>query len=253
MPIYTVYTKIESNVPTENLLYDFAVYRMDSKKNKHYLVNQVTKQTLQSNYETQRHNTIDITDPVTTTYMVEIMVYRKHFNNVFPALTKPFIRMYTLNDLMSGKACSEKKRGNACYFESEGESKPVSAGDNTIPLKITVPERQFIAKNYPVGSPKDPFAKNLIETDIERRLNHYTFPDQGWTSLCGPAALFYCLQKDRPDIYAQSARELWQYGRTKIGMLEITPSNSYKPLSGSFYKPTTTGQKKVSGLDSRLR
>jgi hypothetical protein len=41
--------------------------------------------------------------------------------------------------------------------------------------------------------------------------------------VCGPAAFFYCLQKDRPDVYAQAARELWRYGKTRIGNLKIEP------------------------------
>lgn len=37
MPTYSVYTKITSNVPTENLRYDLANYQMDSvRKNTFY-------------------------------------------------------------------------------------------------------------------------------------------------------------------------------------------------------------------------
>ncbi|WP_265694082.1 hypothetical protein [Providencia rustigianii] len=247
MSTYTVSTKIESNVPADNLLYDLTIYRMDSSKKKHYILSGISKQPVQPNYETLKHQTSDTTDPTTTIYMVEIMLYRKHLGNVSPALKEPFIRMYTLDDLIAGKACSEKKRENACYFESTGQTELESKGDNTIELRISVPERQFIAKEYPVGSPRDLFKKDLFEFELVQRLDHFDYPYQGSTSLCGPAALFYSLLIDRPDIYKQVARELWQYGTTKIGKLRITPGNSCKRPSGSFYYDN--GRVKVSGLD----
>ncbi|PHM70022.1 transposase [Xenorhabdus kozodoii] len=154
--------------------------------------------------------------------------------------------MYTLGEFVAGKACSDNKRENACYFESTAETKPVSDGDNTIELKITIPERVFIAKEYPVGHEKDPFEKSKIESEIQDRIAKKTYPRQGWASLCGPAAFFYCLQKDRPDIYEQSARELWKYGKTKIGRLEIKPGDGCRHPSGSFYN---NGAPTISGLD----
>lgn len=247
MSIYSVYTKIESNVSADKLLYDLTIYRMDSKKRKHYILSGVSKQPVQSNYETLKHQTIDTVDPTTTIYMVEIILYRKHLGNVFPALKEPFIRMYTLDELITGKACSEKKRENACYFESTGHTESESKGDNTIELRLTVPERQFIAKEYPVDTQKDLFKKDLFDFELTTRLDHFDYPDQGSTSLCGPAALFYSLLMDRPDIYEQSARELWKYGTTKIGRLRITPGDNCKKPSGSFYYEN--GTVKVRGLD----
>lgn len=247
MSIYSVYTKIESNVSADKLLYDLTIYRMDSKKRKHYILSGVSKQPVQSNYETLKHQTIDTVDPTTTIYMVEIILYRKHLGNVFPALKEPFIRMYTLDELVTGKACSEKKRENACYFESTGHTESESKGDNTIELRLTVPERQFIAKEYPVDTQKDLFKKDLFDFELTARLDHFDYPYQGTTSLCGPAALFYSLLMDRPDIYEQSARELWQYGITKIGRLRIIPGNSCKRPFGSFYYES--GREKISGLD----
>ncbi|WP_239450328.1 MULTISPECIES: hypothetical protein [Proteus] len=162
MSVYSVYTKIESNVPANNLLYDLSIYRMDENKRKIYLLPLVSKQSLQSNYETLKHQTVDTDDPLITTYIVEIMLYRKNRLLTQQALKKPFRRLYTLEDLTLGKACSEKKRENACYFESSGQTKLANEGDNTIKLQLTVPERQFIAKEYPIGSAKDPFEKSLF-------------------------------------------------------------------------------------------
>ncbi|MDC9580044.1 hypothetical protein PSI15_00335 [Xenorhabdus sp. PR6a] len=234
MPTYTVQTKIESNVPAENLLYDLTIYRQDAKGNFHILLD-VFREKLQSNYATQQHVTQVTDDSLSVIYIMQMMLYRKHGSNTIQALQAPFKKMYTLGEFVSGKACSDKKRENACYFESTIETKPVSDGDNTVELKITVPERPFIAKEYPVGHPHDPFEKRKIESQIQDRLSKRTYPDQNGASLCGPAAFFYCLQIDRPDIYEQAARELWKYGKTKIGQLEIKPGEGCRHPKGTFY------------------
>ncbi|MDC9605552.1 hypothetical protein [Xenorhabdus griffiniae] len=131
MPIYTVYTKIESNVPAENLLYDLIIYRKDAKGNHHILLD-IFQAQLQSNYETQQHVTKETDDDLSVTYIMQIMLYRKHGSNTIQALQAPFKKMYTLGEFVEGKACSDKKRENACYFESTIETKPVSDGDNTV-------------------------------------------------------------------------------------------------------------------------
>ncbi|WP_047683320.1 MULTISPECIES: hypothetical protein [Xenorhabdus] len=245
MPTYTVYTKIESNVPAENLLYDLIIYRKDAKGNHHILLD-IFQAQLQSNYETQQHVTEETDDDLSVTYIMQIMLYRKHGSNTIQALQAPFRKMYTLGEFVEGKACSDKKRENACYFESTIETKPVSDGDNTVELKLTVPERAFIAKEYPIGHKDDPFEKSKFESELQNRISKRSVPDQGGASLCGPAAFFYCLQMDRPDIYEQAARELWEHGRTKIGQLEIKPGDGCRHPKGTFYNEYGT---RISGLD----
>ncbi|MDE9543709.1 hypothetical protein [Xenorhabdus bovienii] len=245
MPTYTVYTKIESNVPAEKLLYDFIIYRQDAAGNHHVLLD-VAQAQLQSNYETEKHITQETEDDFSVTYIMQIMLYRKHGSNTIQALQTPFKKMYTLGELVADKAYLDKKRENVCYFESTIETKPVSEGDNTVELKITIPERMFIAEEYPIGHPDDPFEKSKIESEIQGRLSKTTVPDQGGASLCGPAAFFYCLQMDRPDIYEQAARELWEHGKTKIGQLEIKPGDGCRHPKGSFYNQYGA---RISGLD----
>jgi hypothetical protein len=245
MPTYTVSTQIKSNVPAEKLLYDLIISRQDAEGNHHILLD-VEKAQLQSNYETQKHVTQETNDDLSVTYIMQIMLYRKHGSNTIQALQAPFKKMYTLDEFVEGKACSEKKRENACYFESTIETKPVSEGDNTVELKITIPERAFIAEEYPIGHNDDPFEKSKVESQIQNRLSKKDFPDQNGASLCGAAALFYCLQMDRPDIYEQAARELWLHGRTKIGQLEINPSNGCRHPKGTFYDEDG---ERISGLD----
>lgn len=51
---------------------------------------------------------------------------------------------------------------------------------------------------------------------------------------------------DRPDIYKQAVNELWLYGKTKIGALNIVPSNSCRHPMGAFYD--AYGER-VKGID----
>lgn len=98
--------------------------------------------------------------------------------------------------------------------------------------------RVFNDRGYPMGSPGDPFEKQLIidqlrvrvarahgrQTNSQMRLPVY--PDQDRTSLCGPAVFFYALLMDRPDLYVQSIIDLWETGETTIGRLHIKPSHT---------------------------
>lgn len=234
MPVYYVSTRINSNVPPSSILYDLCIYRMDSKRNKYPIVD-VKQQPLQDNYETQPHVTENISEPFSTIYIMEVTLYRKSMLKTVCVSPTPFTRMYTLAEFASGKAWSSVKRENPCYFESTATTKLKSEGDNTVTVNISKPERPFIAQEYPIGSPQDPFEKGIIEQQIKYRFNLVDYPNQISASVCGPAAFFYCLQKDRPDVYAQAASELWQYGKTKIGELEITPSNGCRHPTGYFY------------------
>ncbi|MGB7799558.1 hypothetical protein [Buttiauxella sp.] len=241
MSVYHVSTRISSNLPASEILYDLFIYRMDSERNKHAIVD-VKQQAPQANYETQLHVTEEICEPLSTIYIMEVMLYRKTMLKTLCVSPQPFTKMYTLEDFASGKAWSSIKRENPCYFQSTGTTKRVSEGDNTVVVKISKPERPFIAKEYPIGSPQDPFKKSLIEQQINNRFNQVDYPNQFNASLCGPAAFFYCLQKDRPDVYVQAAQELWQYGKTKIGKLEITLGVGCCHPTGHFYGD-------ISGID----
>jgi len=246
MPVYCLSTRIHSNVPAGSLLYDLCIYRMDSSRNKFSLVD-VKQQPFLGNYETQRHLTGNINDSLSTIYIMEVRLYRKTMLHTHSVTPVPFTKMYTLKEFSSGKAWSPVKRENPCYFESIGTMKPENQGGETKRIKITIPERPFIAKEYPIGNPQDPFEKNIIERQIDERFNGFDFPNQIAASVCGPAAFFYCLQKDRPDAYAQAARELWRYGKTKIGDLVISPGEGCRHPTGTFYYDD--GRPKIAGTD----
>lgn len=245
MAIYQLKTRIHSNVPIDSLLYDLYIYRMDSSRNKYILID-VKQQSLQGNYETQSHMTENINEPLTTIYIMEVKLYRKTMLHTHCVTPLPFTKMYTLEEFASGKAKSPVKRENPCYFESKGTLKPEKQGREIVHVEISRPKRPFIAKKYPIGTPQDPFEENSIAIDIQERFYHRSYPYQNSASVCGPAAFFYCLQMDRPDIYAQAAHELWQYGKTKIGALEISPSEGCRHPDGFFYNAYGP---KITGLD----
>lgn len=111
----------------------------------------------------------------------------------------------------------------------------------------------------------NPFDKNLIiKTLKERMVNlvgsnyHITnatlpainnptesyYPDQGPTSLCGPAAFFYCLLIDRPDLYVKCVIDLWEKGEVKIKNLTIKPSEDCKKP-----KSLENDRYKINGID----
>ncbi|NYS28399.1 hypothetical protein [Pantoea sp. WMus005] len=248
MPKYNFYTKIESNVPVSNLFYDLNVYKNDANNKKHILLS-VTQQPIDPGYYTQPHDTNETDDDLSVIYIIEINLYRKHGGKLISVLSSPAKKMYTLGEIASGKAYSKNKRENICYFETKTQTKPTNDnGDENIHnVKITCLERSFIAKEYPIGSPDNPFDRRKIENQIASRMNHSSYPDQGRTSLCGPASFFYCLQMDRPDVYKQAAYELWLYGKTKIGTLDISPGDGCRHPKGAFYDDY--GREAVSGLD----
>ncbi|WP_260604746.1 hypothetical protein [Campylobacter sp. MIT 99-7217] len=71
------------------------------------------------------------------------------------------------------------------------------------------------------------YATNAALPAISNHINSY-YPDQGHTSLCGPAVFFYCLLVDRPDLYVKCVIDLWEKGEAQIKNLKIKPSKSCK-------------------------
>lgn len=189
MTVYRLSTRIHSNAPSDSILYDLCIYRMDSER-KRFLLIDVKQQPIQANYETLKHSTDNIGESLTTIYIMEVTLYRKTMLHTHCVTASPFTRMYTLEELASGKAWSSVKRENPCYFVASGTSKLESEGGNIVSVNISKQDRPFIAEQYPVGGPQDPFEKSIIEEQIKNRFNHITYPNQNVGSLCGPAAFF---------------------------------------------------------------
>lgn len=151
MPTYTISTQIRSNVEPDEILYDLLIYRMDSQRNKHILV-EVTQQQILSNYETQRHITQETADPLSTMYIMEVILYRKRMLGASRVHDTPFTKMYSLGEFSSGRAWSAIKRENPCFFVTTGYTRRVKPGETYIQdVIISSPERPFIAKEYPIG------------------------------------------------------------------------------------------------------
>ncbi|MHB3144881.1 hypothetical protein ACYBT1_23325, partial [Klebsiella pneumoniae] len=76
MAVYKLSTRIRSNVPTDSLLYDLCIYRMDSRRNKYCLID-VKQQPFSGTYETQTHMTGNVDESLSTIYIMEMNLYRK--------------------------------------------------------------------------------------------------------------------------------------------------------------------------------
>ena len=116
MAVYHLSTRINSNIPADSLRYDLCIYRMDAERNKHPLID-VKQQPFKGSYETQSHLTGNIDVSLSTIYIMEMKLYRKTMLHTHLITHEPFTKMYTLEELSSGKAWSPVKRENPCYFE----------------------------------------------------------------------------------------------------------------------------------------
>ncbi|ENW96335.1 hypothetical protein [Acinetobacter sp. NIPH 298] len=96
------------------------------------------------------------------------------------------------------------------------------------------------------GESKDPFSKAQIEAGLQSRLNE-PLPNQDFTSLCGPAAYFFCLINLSQSKYKLAVKQLWETGQTKIGELEIKPSLNGSRRVKNFYM--TSGDPKIPPID----
>lgn len=121
-----------------------------------------------------------------------------------------------------------------------------SAGIGTPVTTQTICNRPFIAYEHGIGDPLDPFAWNVIEGQLRERLNHEKYPDQEYTSLCGPAAFFYCLLMKHPAFYRIAVQQLWQTGEAQIARLIIKPKDACKRPKDFFYANNTP---RILGID----
>lgn len=104
----------------------------------------------------------------------------------------------------------------------------VAASTGTTVTNQTITKRPFVAEEHGICDPKDPFAKAVIDKQLADRLARKTFPNQRQTSLCGPAAFFYCLQIKHPAFYRMVVEGLWRTGEAQIARLHITPHEKTK-------------------------
>ncbi|EOX8477478.1 hypothetical protein AIT98_000586 [Salmonella enterica subsp. indica] len=115
-------------------------------------------------------------------------------------------------------------------------------GNDIHDYEFEIPDKGgcFRVKDLKSGQ-TDPFTFENVQKELDVRMlepdkktgirlstDPAYYPSQGDSSLCGMAAFYYCLLKDRHDIYFQTIEDLWLTGRTLLGMLEIKPGKSCK-------------------------
>lgn len=124
------------------------------------------------------------------------------------------------------------------YMESTATTKIVTSDISKNNFELALNRNrifQCIDPGSKPGESKDPFSKAQIEAGLQSRLNE-PFPDQDFTSLCGPAAYFFCLINLSPLKYKLAVKQLWETGQTEIGELSIQPSENGCRRVKNFYR-----------------
>lgn len=245
MAIYNIYAKIKTKVNHEYLMYEMELYKSDNKGNKTYALEPTGLQPLQADKKTLLHPSLDISDPENTSYILSIHIYHKIGAQEHDVLQEPMTAIVPLKGFLT----DDKNWGISREFEyDETTQKTRYRGVDLYRLTIRYRERAFEAKEHPKGDHYDPFTKEIIQNALRSRLmlTKTDLPDQGDASLCGPAAFFYSLLIDRPDLYKQMVKELWESGKTKIGKLKIEPGEDCRHPTG-FFNPDNTPR--VSPID----
>lgn len=247
MTVYNISTSIATKNNHEDIIYEMELYKKDDKGNKIYALKSTGKQPLQAHNKTLVHPSLDISDPENTSYILELDLYHKLVAKDYKVLKEPMTAIIPLKGFIT----LDKNWGLSREFQYNETVKETQSGTLSIyKVKITLKPRVFEVKEHPVGDPLDPFTKVEIEKVLQKRLaKNYNFPDQHYSSLCGPAAFFYCLLMDRSDLYEQVVKELWESGKTKIGTLKIKPSDNCRHPSNFFINDSQRCVPKVPCID----
>jgi len=247
MTIYNVSTYIKTKSNLEYIFYEMELYKIDDKGNKVYALKSTGTQNLQADNRTSVHSSLDISDPEDTSYILRINLFHKIGGKKYEVLPEPMTAIIPLKGFLT----SDKKWGLSREFEYD-ETVEKTQNGYTIVYNEKVPfkPRAFEVKEHPVGDPLDPFSKEKIEASLRSRLAKANYPDQANSMLCGPAAFFYCLFIDRPDLYKQMVKELWESGKTKIGTLKLEPGYDCRHPKNFFDYDERVGiYPKVLGID----
>lgn len=119
-------------------------------------------------------------------------------------------------------------------------------------------------KSYSDDDNRQPFDEKRIKAEIKARrfktlytesigglsLRQLAYPNQADTSLCGPAAFWYCVLKDKPDLYEKAALDLLNHGRAQVRGLTISPTSANRHPKNIYKKSNYNAN--MSGLDWML-
>ena len=256
MTIYNISTYIKTKTDPKYIVYEMELYKIDDKDNKVYALKSTGKQNLQADKRTLVHSSLDISDPENTSYILELNLFHKIGNDEYEVLPEPMTAIIPLKGFLT----ADKKWGSSREFEYNETTEKTQNGHVFIySVKVSFKSRAFEAKEHPVGDPLDPFSKEKIDEGLKSRLAKEKignsvvkkdYPNQDQAMLCGPAAFFYCLLMDRPDLYKQMVKELWESGKTKIGTLKLEPSYDCRHPKNFFDYDIIKGiYPKISAID----
>jgi hypothetical protein len=64
-----------------------------------------------------------------------------------------------------------------------------------------------------------------VVAGLRERLADATKIDTSNVNLCGPAALFYCVLQDKPELYVKFVIDLFTSGSARLGTISVTPGD----------------------------
>lgn len=241
MAIYTIQAQIKSNAVCDKLSYKMKVYRYHNGQPQYALPLTGTT-SFQSGYITQKHQSVDLKDDeAKALYILELQLYKDNGSGPQQLSGVMGTSIYCFG------SSQEIQPSYVDYYETSSNTQQSSNGQINLLLNcISKKTRIFETTEHPQGDQYDPFTLEIITALIQKRLPalggtsqsgqqskltlyllKYSsdYPNQGTSSLCGAAAVFYCLQQDRPDLYRQIVLDLWNRGKTSLGDWMIKPSN----------------------------
>ncbi|WP_218777145.1 hypothetical protein, partial [Gilliamella apicola] len=244
--VYNISTYIKTKTDPKYIVYEMELYKIDDKGNKIYALESTGKQNLQADKRTSVHSSLDISDPENTSYILELNLFHKIGNDEYEVLPEPMTAIIPLKGFLT----PDKKWGLSREFEYNETTEKTQNGHVFIySVKVSFKSRAFEVKEHPAGDPLDPFSKEEVEKGLLLRLAKVDYPDQDRSMLCGPAAFFYCLLIDRPDLYKQMVKELWESGKTKICTLKIEPGYDCRHPTNFFKNEPPGYLPKVPAID----
>lgn len=255
MTKYFAQIKIDTQVPNENLYYTMAVTRNDGV-NKTEILKQTEITKVQGDYQTQRHYLNNSTSA--EIFIMWVMLYYKDEKGDDHELLDP---EFSCMCYLPASTEEEMQAVNSqeCVRYPESIYHTIN-GNDIHDHGFEIPDKGgcFSVRDLKTGQ-TDPFTYDNIKKELDVRMLEPSkkigirlstdpayYPTQGDSSLCGMATFYYCLLKDRPDIYFQTIEDLWLTGRTLLGTLEIKPSKSCKnPTDILDY----SGRSRISAID----
>lgn len=232
--------KVDTNIPVSELFFAIKIYDEASKK---YIFDM--KPVLLNPNKEASTVFISRTDiPVNAARKHRVTVY------LYRSWSSSKLKLLVYRDVGSlasfEKPDSFRQLSPLKAKQSKDNSQESIPKEESPTVVLRIPRRNiFVTPEYPSEHPNDPFRKNRIEEDLNDRLQGKSYPDQKSSSLCGPAAYFYCLLKDRPDLYRRVVTDLWEEGETNFVDMSLKPNSSTKPKN--FFHEN--GDVKLNGID----